>query len=84
MNATTQPRAMSAESKTPTSRNQGKPRHRATASWEDGSGCDDNCDTTGFRQELQKVLQTGILDNSWDTSEAKNIRKKQTYNLRKN
>lgn len=75
MSATTRRRAMSAESKTQTSRNQGTPGHRATASWEDGSGCDDNCDTTGSRQELQKVLQTGISDNSWDTPEAKTSEK---------
>ncbi|HME58449.1 MAG TPA: hypothetical protein VKF63_08925 [Terracidiphilus sp.] len=66
---------MSAESKTPTSRNQGKPGHRATASWGDGSEFDDNCDTTGSRRELQKVMQTGISDNSWDTSEAKTSEK---------
>lgn len=78
MNATTPQIARSAVSKTLTSHNQGTPGYRATESWEDGSKCDDNCDTSGSRQELLKALQTDIWGKSYATSggrTSKNIKR---------
>ena len=57
-------KARSAESRTQTSRNRGKPERRAKASWADGSTCGGNCGKAGFRRESRRRTRTDISDRA--------------------